>query len=163
MFEKRRGLLSNQAWSPSSQTLQCNEKVDTQRRHRCWGGGLVEQVLATWAGGPGFHLQHHIKPVVVEHICNPSLREGREVHIQRSWGLLDRPSRQNAEAPGSMRDLVSKNKVESDWGRPLMLTMNTRDHEHMWLSIHHLPPLPHPQFHYAVEQSRYTEKESKCL
>lgn len=145
MFEKRWGLLSKQTWLPSPHTLQCNEKVNTSRWQRWKGAGdvaLLIKCLPHEHEYPGSTLSTHKKPGVVEHTCNPSSREGRELHRQEFLG----------PAPGSTKDLVSKNKVESDWGKSLMLTsgfhMNIRDWAH---TIYHYTPFPNSLYSGAVQ------------
>lgn len=70
------------------------------------------------------------------------------VEADRSSELADRPFQQNWRAPGSLTDIISKSKVESNqWGQPVSATglpstgtpLHNHWHAHTWSHIHVSP------------------------
>ena len=75
---------------------------------------------------------------------------GDHLHFQRSGGrdrgslgrLATRPTRQNWQAAGSVRDPALGHKAESDRGRHLTSALDLYTHRHTWAYV-----CPHMQIH----------------
>lgn len=68
---------------------------------------------------------------VTVHTCNPS---AGDADTDGSLELVDHPTYPNLWAPGSVRDPISRKKVERDWGRHP--TLSSAYHMHVHLCLH---------------------------